>query len=131
MLFYALMPRIATPLTAEVVVARNRLRAFLALEGNTEMALARVSGTPQYAISKFLTGRTKSLTPQVQRFLIYANIGISPGIEQVTGDPRIQQALGNAWDGTEQGLQLLASTIDALAPVLREAWPKGASSPPN
>lgn len=125
MLLYAYMPRIATPPNADVVLARNRLRAFLERDGNTEMALSQAAGVPQYTISKFLTGRTKSLTPQVQQFLPYANIGIALGIEQVTADPRIQRALGNAWDGTEGGLKLLASTIDALAPVLREAWPKG------
>ena len=105
-------------------MARNQLRAYLTHDKNTEITLSKKAGVPQYTISKFLTGRIKSLTPQVQKFLPYANIGIASGIEQVTADPRIQRALGNAWDGTEGGLKLLASTIDALAPVLREAWPR-------
>jgi len=82
-----------------------------------------MSGVPQYTISKFLTGRIKSLTPDVQKFLKFANIGITD-IDRLTGDPRIQRALGSAWDGTEQGVTLIASAIYALAPVLRGARPK-------
>lgn len=42
----------------------------------------------------------------------------------LTSDPRIQRALGSAWDGTDQGVTLLASAINALAPVIRGARPK-------
>lgn len=118
------MPRIATTPSAEVARARTLLAAYLAQPGNTEMSLSRASGVPQYTISKFLTGRIKSLTPDVQRFLGYAKIGIKLQIDQLTADPRIQRALGSAWDGTEQGTALLASAIDALAPVIRGARPK-------
>jgi hypothetical protein len=118
------MPRIATQPVAEVVQARTLLAAYLARPGNTEMRLSRASGVPQYTISKFLTGRIKSLTPQVKLALNYANIGIEIGIDQLTSDPRIQRALGSAWDGTDQGVTLLASAINALAPVIRGARPK-------
>lgn len=118
------MPRIATQPSVEVVHARTLLAAYLARPGNTEMLLSRASGVPQYTISKFLTGRIKSLTPHVQLALNHANIGILDSINKLTADPRIQRALGSAWDGTEQGVTLLASTIDALAPVIRGARPK-------
>lgn len=118
------MPRIATQPGIEVVQARALLAAYLAQTGNTEMGLSRISGVPQYTISKFLTGRIKSLTPHVQLALHHANIGINSGISTLTDDPRIQRALGSAWDGTEQGVTLLASAIDALAPVIRGARPK-------
>lgn len=118
------MPRIATQPGVEVVQARTLLAAYLAHPGNTEMCLSRLSGVPQYTISKFLTGRIKSLTPHVQLALHHANIGISAGISKLTADPRIQRALGSAWDGTDQGVTLLASAIDALAPVIRGARPK-------
>lgn len=88
------------------------------------MNLFRASGVPQYTISKFLHGRIKSLTPDVRKLLAYADIGIIQGIEVLSTDPRIRQALGNAWDGTEAGADLLARTIHALGPVIRTARAK-------
>lgn len=83
------------------------------------MGLSRVSGVAQYTISKFLTGRIKSLTPDVQKFMQYAFNGINASGTQMIGDARIVRALFNAWDGTEAGIAVLASTIHALGPVIR------------
>lgn len=121
------MPRIASPVSPEVLLARNQLRTYLSVKGNSEVGLARQSGVAQYTISKFLTGRIKSLTPDVQKFLVYAGNGIDGG-ERVTRDPRILRALCNAWDGTEAGIGLLAITINALAPVIRQAQVKDAQA---
>lgn len=55
---------------------------------------------------------------------MYAKKGMKLGLGKLSSDPRIQRALGSAWDGTEQGTALLASAIDALAPVIRSARPK-------
>jgi hypothetical protein len=79
----------------------------------------------QYTISRFLTGRIKTLTPEVQKFMRYAKNGIEDNCNRVVGDPRIIGALCNAWDGTDAGISLLASTINALAPILRQAQVKG------
>eukprot|EP01034_Spumella_vulgaris_P010685 gene10685-13558_t len=122
----AVLASVATQPSIEVVQARTLLAAYLAHSGNTGMGLSRVSGVPQYTISKFLTGRIKSLTPHVQLALQYANIGISAGISKLTADPRIQRALGSAWDGTDQGVTLLASAIDALAPRVELTQPAAA-----
>lgn len=83
------------------------------------MALSRASGVPQYTISRFLTGRIKSLTPDVKTALAYANIGITKNGQKLCDEPIIQQALSNAWDGTTEGLNRIATTINALAPILR------------
>jgi hypothetical protein len=115
------MPRIATLPSIEVSQARALLAAYLAHTKSTEMSLSRATGVPQYTISKFLTGRIKSLTPQVMALINYANNGIYFGTNKLTTDPRIQRALGCAWDGTDQGITLLASAINALAPVIRGA----------
>ena len=122
------MPRIANPVSTEVLLARNQLRTYLSVKGNSEVGLFRLSGVAQYTISKFLTGRIKSLTPDVQKFLVYAGNGIDGGGERVTSDPRILRALCNAWDGTEAGIGLLAITINALAPVIRQAQVKDAQA---
>lgn len=109
---------------ADVAAARTLLMSYLARPNATGVQLARESGVPQYAISRFLTGRTKSITPDIEKALRYARNGIDIGISSLTSDPRIQRALGSAWDGTEAGAALLASAIDALAPVIRSARPK-------
>lgn len=118
------MPRIAMEPSIEVAQGRTLLAAYLARPGNSGSALARRSGVPQYTVSKFLTGKIKSLTPPVKRLLEFAEIGIDSGLSKLTADPRIQRALGSAWDGTDQGVALLASAINALAPVIRDSRPK-------
>ena len=118
------MPRIATQESREVKDARTLLAAYLERDKHSESQLSKLSGVPQYTISKFLTGRIKSLTPDVRKFLVFANNGITQGANLLTDDPRIQRALGSAWDGTDQGVALIASAINALAPVLRDAQAK-------
>ena len=107
-------------MTPEVRSAQAALAAYLAEPGRTQLALAKESGIPQYTISKFLSGRIKSLTPDVKIVMNIANIGITYEGARLTGDTRIQRALAVAWDGTEQGAGLLARAIEALGPVLRE-----------
>jgi hypothetical protein len=118
-IFYATMPRFSIPADDKVSQARALLATYLAQPGRSEMDLSRQSGVRQYTISRFLTGRTKSLTPDVRKFLGYAENGIGMSIEKLTSDPRVQRALGSAWDGSEQGISLIADTIAALAPVLK------------
>jgi len=118
------MPRIATKLSLEVIAARAQLEKYLAQDGHSETRLSSISGVPQYTISKFLKGRIKSLTPEVLKFLPYANIGMKNDLERLLNEPLIQSALGNAWDGTDEGVKLLATTINALAPVIRSATAK-------
>lgn len=115
------MPRIATNPTIEVLAARSQLRRHIADLGISDNEYSRRAGVPQYTISKFLNGHIKSITPAVERALVYANIGISYDIAQLIEHPAIRRALGHAWDGTEQGAQSLALMIDAIAPVLRSS----------
>lgn len=104
---------------------RDQLRAYLSARGKTETELSRASGVAQYTVSRFLTGRIKSLTPEVRKFMTYASNGIEGNDDRVARDPRIVGALCNAWDGTDAGISLLAITINALAPVIRQAQVKG------
>jgi hypothetical protein len=109
---------------AGVLHARAVLAAYFERPGKSETQLSRESGVPQYTISRFMTGRTKSVTPGISRALFYATNGMDLDFGKLSTDPRIQRALVCAWDGTEQGTVLLASAIDALAPVIRNARPK-------
>lgn len=106
--------------TAETIKARRALLAYLDEPGRTQVALSVEAGVAQPTISKFLSGRIKSLTPDVREVMKVANIGITEIGARLSDDPRIQHALGAAWDGTEMGTQLLARAIEALGPVLRD-----------
>lgn len=118
---YATMPRIATPISLDVLTARDKLKLYLSHKGHSEAELSRRSNVPQYTISRFVHGRTKTVTPSILIALNHANIGISDTAEQLFNHPIIKAALSNAWDGTPQGIERIASTLSALAPLLRSA----------
>lgn len=107
--------------TAETIKARRALRAYLGEPGRSQVALSLASGVSQPTISKFLSGRIKSLTPDIRAVMRIADIGIIGAGARLSNDPRIQHALGAAWDGTEMGAELLARAIEALGPVLHDA----------
>lgn len=115
------MPRIATEQSLETIKARRALEAYLREPGRSQVALSLAADVPQPTISKFLAGRIKSITPAVRKVIEIANIGIKESGATLSSDLRIQRALGEAWDGTDTGTQLLASAIEALGHVLREA----------
>jgi len=115
------MPRIATEQSTETIKARRALEVYLREPGRSQVSLSRESGIPQPTISKFLAGRIKSLTPDVRAIMKVANIGIKARGTTLSADVRIQRALGEAWDGTEAGTQLLARAIEALGGVIKDA----------
>ncbi len=124
------MPRIAISPTIEVLTARSQLRRCITELGISDNEYAKRCGVPQYTISKFLGGHIKTLTPAVEKALAYANIGIIHDIANLTQHPAIRQALGHAWDGTEEGAQTLALMIEAIAPLIRASH-SGVSSNPR
>lgn len=113
------MPRIAINQTIEVLAARGQLRRHITSLGITDSEYSRRSGVPQYTLSKFLSGRIKTITPAIEGALSYANIGIIHDVNLLAQNPALRRALGHAWDGTEQGAQTLALMIEAIAPIIR------------
>lgn len=115
------MPRNAIEVTPKTLDARAMLTAYLAEPGRSGLELSRRSGVPQYTISRFKTGRTKTLTPAMERALRIAIDGIAERRQDISDRPRIRRALGLAWDGSEDGAELLARVIESLAPLIRSA----------
>ncbi len=115
------MPRKAKPPTAEAILAREQLKAYLGREGMALNAFAHMANVPQPTLHRFVSGRTKSVTLLVRRALDYARIKIVVGITpeyDVADDPRLKQALRKACDGRAESIDLLARLIEALSPVL-------------
>jgi|ERR1700754_1296989 len=112
------MPRIAIPEAPEVTAARERLKDFMASQGVRGTDFLPRTGVRQDTVSKFLTGVTKSITPNVAKILEYARIGVD-GIDPLLADRQLRSALASAWDGTPEGTAFLAEAIQALAPIIR------------
>ena len=115
------MPRIARPPLPEVIDARRQLNAYIEREGIAVNALAIRADVPQPTLHRFLSGRTKSVTPLIARVLDYAEIELITGIEpqyDVADHPKLRKALRAACDGRVESVDLLAALIEALTPVL-------------
>lgn len=104
-----------------MAMARAKLHSHLQREGISVNALARETGARQYTIWRFLAGRTKTVTPDVRHVLEQIEPSINGITQDIAQDERIRQALVASWDGSEEGIQLIARTLTALAPLLRAA----------
>lgn len=115
------MPRIARPPTAEAIEARSALARHLSSSGLSANSLASAAGVPQPTLSKFMTGRTKSVTPSIRKALAYAQIKLITGIHASAthvDNRRLRDALARTWDGSASHAEALAELIEAVGPVL-------------
>src|SRR3954471_15687642 len=98
------MPKRIMATSPSVQEARQRLRSFLVVEGQSVNAFAARHGVTQSTVQRLLAGRTKKLTPAVRKILRYAKIEVEQRItEEATGamdNPRLRTALEQAWDGS-------------------------------
>lgn len=120
-LYLEYMPRKLAPHTPEANRARVELTKYLAMPGRQALALSKAAGISQPTLSKFLTGRTKTVTPHIRQVLKYAQIELDNGI-QIPRSPAdnavLFGALMRAWDGTDEHAKLLAEVIETVGPVL-------------
>lgn len=116
------MPRKAKPVTLEAIRAKEALKAYLARRDISVNAIAIEAGVGQPTVSRFLSGRTKSVTPAIRPLLRYAGIEAENGITRIGSvlhNPRVQEALEHVWDGRAETAEMLARLIEALGPVLK------------
>lgn len=116
------------PIDERVVAARDSLAQYIEREKTNANALASRCGVPQYTLWRFLAGKTKSIPSCLAHVLSYAGIEVG-GIQApvLRNDERLQRALVLAWDGTPEGVRVLAQLLEAIGPVLRTA--RGRSCP--
>lgn len=119
------MPRIARPATPEALQARATINAFLRQVGISANTLSRKVNIGQPTLSRFLQGRTKSVTETIQRVLDYVhsdpeglcNKSEAPSVDRgATND--LHNALQEAWDGRPETATVLAHMIRVLGPLL-------------
>ena len=116
------MPRIAKPHTEESQRMRQHLQDYLNRKDITANRLSSLAKVGQPTVSRFLTGRTKTVTPSISKVLAYAGINQSSSIPRITegvDNSRLRAALERNWDGTAESADKLAVLIDAIGPILR------------
>lgn len=103
---------------------RQELQDYLNRKGITANKLSSLAKVGQPTVSRFLTGRTKTVTPAILKVLSYADIGLKAENLRITSgvyvdNSRLRAALERNWDGTNEGADKLAALIDAIGPMLR------------
>jgi len=115
------MPRKQQPHSREAVLARAVLQEYLRKERLSANALAQRAGVGQPTLCRFLAGRTKTVTSDIETVLRYAHIEVVNDItlpSHPLDNATLREALARAWDGTLEGAELLAHLIEALGPVV-------------
>lgn len=101
---------------------RQLLQDYLNRKDITANRLSSLAKVGQPTVSRFLTGRTKTITPAISKVLTYAGIdrsAVIPRMTQCVDNSRLCAALERNWDGTAEGADKLAVLIDAIGPILR------------
>ena len=117
------MPRIAKPHTEESQRMRLELQEYLVRRNISANRLSSLVNVGQPTVSRFLSGRTKTVTPAISRVLSYAGIDQPKTINCITEsieNARLRAALERNWDGTVEGAHQLAVMIDTIGSMLRE-----------
>lgn len=120
-LYYAYMPRIARPSSQSTENMRRAVRGYLKQEGLSVNALAKNAGVEQSTLCRFLSGRTKSVTPIIRSVLSYAQIDDVVGITDNSNpldNLRVRNALARVWDGSPEAAEMLARLIEAVGPLV-------------
>lgn len=101
---------------------RRLLQDYLNRKDISVNKLSSLAKVGQPTLSRFLSGRTKTLTPEILKVLSYADIDhklpisrITPGVDNSS----LRAALERNWDGTREGADKLVVLIDAIGPMLR------------
>src|SRR5882762_7545477 len=108
------MPSGKLPANPRVEAARRALRRYIGSHRGKQTELRRLSGVPQYTISRFLTGRTRKLSPEIARVCHYAGIETNFVQERPEEGIRLTTAISRIWDGTAADAELIASILDSL-----------------
>jgi transcriptional regulator with XRE-family HTH domain len=109
------MPKYPINRNADFALAVTQLKDAIARKDLKQSVIASELGMSQSEISKFLTGAKKK--PNDKFILLCQKVGIEYPkiISNPIDDPRIQKALNNVHDGTEESLVFIARLIECAA----------------
>lgn len=118
-----IMPRKARPQQADVIEAIRRIDVFRQRSALSVLALAKLCGVSQPSLARFLNGNRKTITltaHTVLKFIEDANKQHN-WHSRATIPREIEDAVRCLWDGKPHSIDLVASLIRALEPVLEIA----------
>lgn len=101
---------------------RLELKEYLIRKNITANRLSALVGVGQPTVSRFLAGRTKTVTPAILQVLSYACIDQKKTITCITesiDNAHLRAALERNWDGSAEEAHQLAVLIDTIGPMLR------------
>lgn len=101
---------------------RRLLQDYLNRKDISVNRLSSLTKVGQPTLSRFLSGRTKTITPEILKVLSYAGIDRKLPIKSITqgvDNSSLRAALERNWDGTREGADKLVVLIDAIGPMLR------------
>lgn len=94
------------------VKAVNEIRGKLKARGTTQTQASLDLGIPQGNISKLLNGTVKKENNDFILLCKYTGIDYQAEIASPIDDPRIQKALRNVFDGSDESIILIARLIE-------------------
>jgi transcriptional regulator with XRE-family HTH domain len=94
------------------IKAVNEIREKLKARGITQTQASYDLGISQGNISKLLNGTVKKENNDFILLCEYIGIAYQAEIESPINDPRIQKALQNVFDGTDESIILIARLIE-------------------
>jgi predicted transcriptional regulator len=112
-----IMPRIARPETPEAARVRTALIAHIRSSGRSVNAFAQERNIQQSTLWRFLSGRTKTVTPSIRAVINSLHNFSIPGIDAAAAAPhnaRLAAAVDRVCAINPRLSESLASLIDAL-----------------
>lgn len=121
------MPRIKRPATAEAIELRQALAQYIKRSGRSSSRFASEHGIGQSNLSRFLTGRTKTVTPGIRAMLDSLHNFYIPRITEAH-NARLASSVDRACALNPRLSDALAALIDA---ILDASQPNAPSSKPK
>jgi hypothetical protein len=123
------MPRKASPQSSDVRDAISSIVSFCEGSNISILALSRSAQVSQSALSRFIDGKRKTITPTARKCIAYVNnqhnwhnrhnvdtVGLR--VVGIEGSELIENAAKSLWDGDPCTEELVASVIRTLKPTV-------------
>lgn len=127
-----IMPRKSSVPEADVALRIAEISAYIEQENTNVFALAKAAGVEQSALTRFLNGERKKVTPSARKVLGFIHsrhnwhkpsmsgndtLRAAPSQQDLAGLELINAAVMELWDGERRTATVIASLISALKPT--------------
>lgn len=103
---------------------RQALHRKMAKREHSQLAVAELTGVPQSAISRFLSGRCKRITKNILQLCKYAEFDTKGLQGKGHEERRLSRALHGALGDNPAATEILTQIVESLTPLLRTYNPR-------